>query len=259
MWLVLFFHTLPRVGWRVFADRTVQIMAVFALARAATNLLAARYTLAIYIQLIYLLTPFIVVLINRIFLRDHVPKGTLIAVTFSIIGATLVLSDKLTGSGISFDLTPRDWLGMGIALLSCVSLAAYMLAVRNTANSPVSGFDALVVQSIFVWTLSLAISLASGEAWGRWLDIDRTTILVELAHIVFIIFAANTLQIVAIRHIGAPTVSAIMPFRLVSTLLLSWLLLGERLKTWWQAVGATIVLITVSLYLWRQRGGDGKR
>lgn len=58
----------------------------------------------------------------------------------------------------------------------------------------------------------------------------------------------------AIRQIGAPTVSAIMPFRLISTLTLSWLLLGERLQTVWQAVGAAIVLITVSIYLWRQRG-----
>lgn len=253
MWAVLFLYTLPRVGWRVFADRAVQIMAIFALARAATNLLAARFTLAIYIQLIYLLTPFIVVLFNRLFMRDRVPKGTLLAVTFSIIGALFVLSENLTNGGLMFSLSSRDWLGIGIAMLSSMSLAGYMLAVRNTANSPVSGFDALVVQSIFVWTLSLGISLATGEEWGRWLTINRTTFLVELSHIVFIIFAANTLQIIAIRQIGAPTVSTIMPFRLVSTLLFSWLLLGERLQSWWQAAGAAIVLITVTHYLWKQR------
>lgn len=253
MWVALFFYTLPRIGWQVFADRTVQIMAIFALARAATNLLAARYTLAIYIQLIYLLTPFIVVLLNRLFLRDRVPKGTLIAVTLSIIGATFVLSERLSSTGLTFDLTARDWLGMGIALLSCVTLASYMMAVRNTANSPVSGFDALVVQSVFMWILSLGISLATGEEWGQWLTINRTTFFVELSHIVFIIFGANMLQIAAIRHIGAPTVSTIMPFRLISTLLFSWLLLGERLQSWWQALGAAVVLVTVSVYLWRQR------
>lgn len=253
MWFALFFYTLPRVGWRVFAERSVQVMALFAMARAVTNLLAGRYTQAIYIQLIYLLTPFVVVLFNRLFMRDRVPKGTLLAVTFSIGGAVLVLSDRFSADGFGFALTSRDLLGLSIAFLSTLSLASYMLAVRRTADSPVSGFDALVVQSTVIWLLSLAISLATGEEWGNWLSISRTAALVELAHIVFIIFGANTLQILAIRHIGAPTVSTIMPFRLVSTIFFAWLLLGERLETVWQGVGAAVVLVTVTAYLWRQR------
>jgi drug/metabolite transporter (DMT)-like permease len=52
--------------------------------------------------------------------------------------------------------------------------------------------------------------------------------------------------------LGAPLVSSVMAWRLIATLALAAILLGERLDSWWQALGAVVVLITITGYLWRQ-------
>ena len=46
--------------------------------------------------------------------------------------------------------------------------------------------------------------------------------------------------------------SSIMAWRLVSALILGNIVLGERLQTVWQVVGAIIVLVTITWYLSRQ-------
>jgi type VI protein secretion system component VasK len=52
--------------------------------------------------------------------------------------------------------------------------------------------------------------------------------------------------------LGAPLVSSVMAWRLIATLALAAILLGERLDSWWQALGAVMVMITITGYLWRQ-------
>ncbi len=44
-----------------------------------------------------------------------------------------------------------------------------------------------------------------------------------------------------------------MAWRLISALALGALLLGERLTSLWQVLGAVIVLVTITVYLRRQR------
>jgi hypothetical protein len=44
-----------------------------------------------------------------------------------------------------------------------------------------------------------------------------------------------------------------MPWRLVSVLAVSAVLLDERLTSIWQFAGVILVITTVSWYLWRQR------
>jgi drug/metabolite transporter (DMT)-like permease len=47
-----------------------------------------------------------------------------------------------------------------------------------------------------------------------------------------------------------------MPLRLIGTLALGWFLLNEHLTSPWQWLGAGIVLVTVSGYLWMQSRDD---
>ena len=63
---------------------------------------------------------------------------------------------------------------------------------------------------------------------------------------------ANGMQIAALRKLGAPVVSSLMGWRLVSTLVLGMLLLGEGLSSPWQALGMVIVLGTLTWYLTRR-------
>jgi drug/metabolite transporter (DMT)-like permease len=43
-----------------------------------------------------------------------------------------------------------------------------------------------------------------------------------------------------------------MAWRLVSALFFAALLLGERLSSWIQLLGAVVVLVTITWYLWQQ-------
>ena len=76
-----------------------------------------------------------------------------------------------------------------------------------------------------------------------------------LSYVVLVVLGANGLQISSLRHFGAPFVSSLMGWRLVSTLLAGMLLLGEHLTSAWQAAGMILVLATVTWYLWQQRHG----
>lgn len=253
MLLLMLFYVIPRNGWGLFRSRQLWLLGLVVVFRSITNLLAARFTLSIYVQLITLMTPFIVIIFSRIFLREPAPDYTGRAILFSFIGAVMMMSAGVGVAGVRLALTASDWLGLALAFGSSVSLAFYMIIIRNTARHDLP-FDAvLVFQSVVIMASALTISLIIGEDWSRWLDNGPMDWLVIAAYILLVVFGANGLQIGALRHLGAPMVSSMMAWRLVSALILGGLLLGERLTSWWQFAGALLVLVTITWYLWRQR------
>ena len=242
-------YTLPRQGRLISQSRPLWIFAGVVVLRSITNVLAARYTLAIYVQLMTLMTPFLIALLSFFVLRERLPRGTLMAMALSLVGSMLMLSSNLAGGGLHFALDPVDLLGIGLALASAVFLALYMLAVRRTMTTAVSGLGVLLFQSVVIFTVSLTLSLALGEDWGRWLSLQPSDWAIFVVFALLILSGANALQIVALRRVGAPVVSSLMGWRLVSTLLVGMLLLGEGLHGWVQLVGMAIVLATVTWYV----------
>ena len=74
--------------------------------------------------------------------------------------------------------------------------------------------------------------------------------------IVLVPIGANISNITSIARIGAPAVSSLMPWRLVVTLAIGWLVLNEKLVNSWQVIGAITVFLAVGWYLlmqWKQR------
>ncbi|MGL4650414.1 MAG: EamA family transporter, partial [Caldilineaceae bacterium] len=57
-------YTLPRHGRAIARSRALWVFALIVVARSITNILAARYTAALYVQLITLMTPFIVAFLS---------------------------------------------------------------------------------------------------------------------------------------------------------------------------------------------------
>jgi drug/metabolite transporter (DMT)-like permease len=220
--------------------------------RAITNLLAARFAPAIYVQLITLMTPFIVALLSTTLFRECLPPYTFQAMTLSLLGALLMMSGAIDATGISLALDSRHWLGIAIALGSSLCLAFYMLLVPRTVQDNVPGEAVFVVQLITLTLTSGIISFIIGEDWGRWMVIGPGDWLVFGGFTLGVLLGANLGQIGSLRHLGAPLVSSMMAWRLISTLLLAAFLLGEQLTSLWQGLGALIVLATITGYLWRQ-------
>ena len=255
--ILLFFHR--HLSWRIFRSPTLWAFALIVAIRSITNMLAAKYTLAIYVQLITQTTPFLVVLLAGTILREPIPRYTGWALAFCTAGALLMMSGDMGQFGQS-STHRTDWLGILLAMASSLSLAFYMLVVRRTSGlEGVSSEGVLVVQMLAIMAFNLLVSLAVGEDWGRWLVIGRTDWLVFLGLMLGVFLVANLGQIVALRHIGAPLVSSTMAWRLASALVFGGVVLGERLTTVWQGVGAAVVLITVTWYVSQPTGTAADR
>ncbi len=246
---------LRHVDGRVLRSRVIWAFALVVVLRAITNLLAARYTLAIYVQLITLMTPLLVALLSAGLFREALPPFTWPAIGFSFAGSLLMMSGDLGGGGPLLRIGRGDLAGLALALTSALCLAFYMLLVPRAAKQAVSGEAVLLVQLIALTLTTGGISLLLGEDPGRFAAIGASDWAVFGAFVGFVLLGANVGQIAALRRLGAPRVSSTMAWRLIATLALAALLLGERLTSPWQILGAGIVLVTITIYLSRQRQG----
>ncbi|MGC8799983.1 DMT family transporter [Chloroflexus sp.] len=230
----------------------IWLFALVVSVRAMTNLTSARFTLAIYVQLITLLTPLIVALLSKLFFHERLPPLTLPAIGFSLIGSVLLMSSDLH-RGAVLQLTTGDLIGIAIALVSACALALYMILVpRATAAGQVRAEAMLLIQLIALTITCGAMSILLGEQWQQFTVIGYVDWLVFAAFVIFVLLGANLGQIVALRQLGAPLVSSTMGWRLISALGLAALLLGEQLQNGWQILGAMIVVATITVYVRRQ-------
>ena len=241
------------LNWRLFKLPALWAFTFAVVMRAITNILAARFTLAIYVQLITLMTPLIVALLSAGIFRERLPRGTWPAIGFSLLGSLLLMGGDIAGHMPSLMLSGTDLLGIGLALVSAIFLAIYMILVPRTVKDAVPADVILFIHLLMLGLISGAISLLIGENWGRYTELGLKDWAVFLSFVLFVLLGSNLSQIVALRHLGAPMVSSTMAWRLVATLMLAALLLGERLSSLWQLLGAVIVIVTISLYLRHQQ------
>lgn len=241
-----------RIDSGFFRSWIIWAFALVVVLRAITNLLAARFTLAIYIQPITLMTPLLVALLSAGLFRERMPPFTWPAIGLSLLGALLLMSAEIGATGFRLNLGPTDWIGIALALASALCLAIYMILVPRTVKHALPGEAILLMQLLTLSVTSTAISLILGEDWGRFAAIGPVDWLAFLTFVFGVLLGANLGQIVSLRRLGAPLVSSVMAWRLVATLALAALLLGEWLTSIWQIVGALLVLATITGYLWRQ-------
>lgn len=244
-----------KIQWKIFQSKLLWGFTLIVVVRAITNMLAARYTLSIYVQLITQMTPFLVVLLSATFFKEKLPRFTWWAITFCLIGALLMMGNDMGQISTAAAGERNDWLGMALAFASSLSLALYMIVVRHTAGDElnVPAEVVVIVQMIAIVLFNTVVSVLIGEEWQRWAEMSGFDWFMFFCLSFGVFLIANTTQVGAIRHIGAPLVSSVMAWRLVSALILGALVLGERLESWWQLLGAAVVLVTITWYLSSQR------
>jgi drug/metabolite transporter (DMT)-like permease len=247
----LFF--LPRIHARDLQSKRLLIFALIVIGRGVTNLLAARFTLAIYVQLITMLTPFLVALLSAGIWHERLPRYTGRALVLGLAGVILIIGADYPGDRAFPTANRTDWLGVSLAAGSSLLLALYMIAVRRSTFHNIRGEALLLVQLFSLAVGGFVLSFFVGESWQSWRTITASDWIIFGFLAFGVLAAANIGQIGAIRHLGAALVSSTMPWRLVSVLAVSAILLDERLTSIWQFVGVVLVMVTVSWYLWQQR------
>lgn len=249
---LLLIPLLRRIDRRVLKRPILWFFGAIVILRGVSNLLAARYTLSIYVQLINQLTPFLVALLSAGVLREALPRYTGRALTLCLLGAVMMMSGNLIQLD-GFVASRSDWIGIGLAAFSSLALATYMILVRRTANQQIPGEALLIAHLSGLFGFSLMGSWLLGEEWSAWRGMQAADWAVFAAFSLGVLLLANVAQIKSIRQLGAPVMSSMLASRLISALIVGALLLGERLTSLWQVLGTAVVLITITWYLRRQR------
>ena len=245
--LLLSAPVLPRVlDPRALRQRGILLLLIAVVARSATNILSIRYTLAIYVQLINLLTPFAVVLLGRMVFGEGVPRRTYPALLLSTVGSGLVV----LGGGAAWRWSVSDSIGVACALASTLCLALYMLLTRRVQQMHgQSSYAVLAQQMVALEAMGLAGAWLGGESWGSWLELSASTWLLFGVFVIVNVFGGNFVQIATLRYLPTNVFTSLIGVRLISALVLAWWLLDEQFTSMWQIVGAVTVLGTVTWYL----------
>jgi drug/metabolite transporter (DMT)-like permease len=241
-----------RIDLSVFRRKTMWAFAVIVVLRSATNLFAAKYTLAIYVQIITMLTPFLVALLDVTVLREKLAPFTMRALVLSLIGTVLMTIGDPFHLGVDLVLSASDWLGIALAFASAFFLSLYMVLIRRSVQTNVPPESLLLIQTVSLVVILGGASVLVGEDWSRWQNLGLQDWSVFAGFALFAIIAGNAVQMSALKHLPASFVSSLMPWRFVVTMLLAFVLLGEHITSLWQGLGMAIVFLTITWYLWKQ-------
>lgn len=94
-----------------------------------------------------------------------------------------------------------------------------------------------------------------GESWLPWGAMTLEHWLVFGFYCLVVLLGGNMLQVAAIRTIGPATVSSLLALRLITAMCYGAVVLHEDMTNPLQLVGAAVVIVTISVYLWRLRAG----
>lgn len=233
------------------SEKALWALSLVVALRSVTNISAIDLTRATWVQLVYLMTPFAVAILGTLFFGEPTPPYTYQALVLSSVGAALTLVRDWSDIGAGF--APRDFLGLGVATLSMLSLALYFQLVRRSSRRDAGRGLIITQQGLAMMFTYAVLSMTTGESWAAWTHLSINGWVVVLWLILGVFMMGNFLQVTALSGANAALITSLMPLRLVSAVALGWLLLGERLSTPLQWLGAALVLFTVSAYLWMQQ------
>lgn len=242
---------LIRDSWRAsLAAKSAWLLMLFGALRMVTNILSIHATRATYVQLINLSSPFAVTLLGRIFFREKIPRYTFPALTVSTIGSFLIIT------GGPWLVLPQEWkptdsLGILLALCSNIFLALYVLYTRyEQATRGISAMVLFAQQCVVLVITSIIGGIGRGE---KMLDVwSGLPIFLWVLFFIFVscnLLMGNLLQISSLKKLGAALFSSFIGARLVAALVLGTLLLGEKLSSGWQVLGAAMVITAVTTYV----------
>jgi drug/metabolite transporter (DMT)-like permease len=249
---IMSWQVLPKIPRKFWRSKTLWLMVSVVLIRTILQTFALRYTKAYIVQLINLLAPFLVVILNQFFIRAPLPRFTIFAITFTIIGGILMVLGGLVNEPMQALLSSDDLIGILLAVLGTLGIAAYMTLVKRSRKIGLP-FRIVYISQILSMTVVMSVlSIGLGEDWTLFLTIDWRTILAFLSIAIGVEIGCKLGNIAVLRKLGAPLVSSMLALRLVAALFLGWFVLGERLDSGLQWVGALIVVSTITWYLANQ-------
>lgn len=249
---IMSWQILPKVNKRLWRSKTLWVMLAIVILRTILLTFAVRFTKAYIVQLINLLAPFFVVLLNKIFIKKPLPPFIIPAISASLVGGTLMVFGGLGNQSMAFILTPQDGIGIFFAFRATFLIAGYMMIVKRGQEVGLP-FEIVYISQISTQTVLMGVlSLSIGENWTPFLQMGWKAFLAFLSIAIGVEIGCKIGNIATLRKLGAPLVSSMLAMRLVAALFFGWIILGERLTSLLQWLGVVLVVVAVTGYLLNQ-------
>jgi drug/metabolite transporter (DMT)-like permease len=138
-------------------------------------------------------------------------------------------------------LSDNDMIGIALSFVTAFFTAMYLIIVKSASSNS----ESLIMIQLMSGLMYCIPSVVFQESWNLMWDLDQH------GWIMFGCFALSYLigvscNIYAIGKIGAATVSSLLSWRIVVSVVASWLILNETFTSLWQYVGSGIVVIAVT-------------
>ena len=200
------------------------------------DFLGLQYIKASLERIILFVYPTLVLLIGRIFLKEKISRKQVIAILITYFGVIVTFGGEIQYSG------DHIFLGGFLIFLSALTYASYL--VGSGWLIPKFGVFRFTSYAMIVSTICVVV---------HYLIFDRTSIfgyayqvyLLGLLMAVLSTLIPSFLVSMAIKRLGASNFSIIGSIGPISTIILAYLFLDERL-TWLQLLGAVIVIIGIT-------------
>ncbi len=241
----------PTFGWRNFCCAPIWLLLGIVVIRSVSKLLALQFTLATYVQLIDLSVPFFTPILARMLLREAMPSRTLSALAAISLGSFLVVT--VDPFNVHLPNGSSDLVGIGLGLTTSLAMALGVVYTRYLTTrrrlSPASVF----FQQIMALAITYGVlSALTGESWQPFAALTVSNWIIYVLFIVVAIIGGGLAQVLSISRINATLFSTLLSWRLAVALGAGWALLGERLTSVWQGIGAVMVILVITLYLQHQ-------
>lgn len=206
---------------------------LFGLAAMAMFIAYRRLDASLAVILLYTHPP-LIALLNRIFHHEWLGAVGVLALGSAFLGVILAVEGPFAGSGI-------DPYGVAAALAGSILYAIYSLVGQRL----VSGTGALAFSTWSV-TATLVLVSAVSSPLGAWRRADEAVIWIAAMIALVCTFLAIYTFAAAVKLVGATMASTVGNLEPVMVVILSGLVLGERLGQM-QAVGGILIFLGVWL------------
>jgi drug/metabolite transporter (DMT)-like permease len=247
---VTFFVARRHWGWSDFWSAQVWVLCGLVAARSVSKLLAVQFTLASYVQLIDLSVPFFTPIIASLLLQESMPSRTLTALGVTGLGSFFVIA--VNPFAIQLPNGSADLFGIALALVSSLMMASGVVYTRYLTNKRLNPAGVFFQQVFSTAVVYILLSLLTAESWQPFASLSASTWAVFALMTTFGLIGGGLSQVFAISRINTTLFSILLSWRLVAAVGLGWILLGERLTSFWQLLGIVIVVLTLTLYLRHQ-------
>lgn len=200
------------------------------------DFLGLQYIKAGLERIILFIYPTFVIILSKVFFQKAISRNQIIAILITYVGVVITFQNEIQTYG------DNTTLGIALVLLSALTYASYL--VGSGWLIPKFGVKLFTSYAMLVSTLCVIL---------HYLITDRSTIF-EYPYQVYVLgflmaffstVIPSFLVSLAIKKLGASNFSILGSIGPISTIILAYLFLHERL-TLWQVIGSIIIIIGIT-------------